>query len=346
MPKVSVIVTCYNVERFLRQCLKSVIRQTLRDIEILPVNDGSTDGTLAIMEDFASRDSRINIVNMPENRGLQWARYEGIKAVKGDWIMIVDGDDYMSADFVEALYNAVVSTGADVACTDSRWTVHRRFPWLKHRFVHVAEELQGKTITHDEFVSKYYPNYIGYSSLPAVTWAYIYNKRLFQNYSPPKYTCTRGQDLIFNFEILYNAQKLTFLRESGRYFYRNIRLSLPHQKNMSRLYMLRYHELVRIFQERGLPLKFTHTASVRMVGHFHEWVRKMIIAGKKDNEIASMIGEELKCPDWKELLSLISDDDHEMTQLVREGDPHRIITYNKRLLPPSWRLWIYRLLNS
>lgn len=81
-PLVSVIVPCYNAARFLRKCLKSIAKQTHQNLEILLVNDGSTDDTLSIFQEFAAQDDRVRIVNMPQNRGVQWARFEGIKALK------------------------------------------------------------------------------------------------------------------------------------------------------------------------------------------------------------------------------------------------------------------------
>lgn len=81
-PLVSVIVPCYNAARFLRKCLKSIAKQTHQNLEILLVNDGSTDNILSIMQELAAQDDRTRIVNIPQNRGLQWARFEGIKALK------------------------------------------------------------------------------------------------------------------------------------------------------------------------------------------------------------------------------------------------------------------------
>ena len=101
--KVSVIVPVYNVEKYLKDCLNSVINQTLEDIEIICVNDGSTDNSLAILEDYAKKDSRIKIINQ-KNKGLSGARNTGMKHVQGEYILFLDSDDWLKEDALSELY--------------------------------------------------------------------------------------------------------------------------------------------------------------------------------------------------------------------------------------------------
>lgn len=100
---ISIVVPVYNVEPFLRECLDSLINQTLKNIEIICVNDGSTDGSPAILEEYAKKDKRIKIINQ-ENKGLPIARREACKIAKGDYLQFVDSDDYVDLDTCEALY--------------------------------------------------------------------------------------------------------------------------------------------------------------------------------------------------------------------------------------------------
>lgn len=115
MSKVSIIVPVYNVENYLSRCLNSLINQTLKDIEIICVNDGSTDGSSAILEEFAQKDSRIRIVNK-ENGGLSSARNEGLKYVTSDYVGFVDSDDWIEPDTYESALSAVQKTNADIVC--------------------------------------------------------------------------------------------------------------------------------------------------------------------------------------------------------------------------------------
>ena len=113
MPKVSVIIPIYNTEKYLRKCLDSVCNQTLSDIEIICVNDCSTDNSLEILEEYASKDNRIKLIDFKENKGAAVARNAGIDEAKGEYIGFVDSDDFIDLDFYEKLYNKAVKSGAD-----------------------------------------------------------------------------------------------------------------------------------------------------------------------------------------------------------------------------------------
>ena len=100
MPKISVIIPVYNVEKYLGQCLDSVVNQTFKDIEIICIDDGSTDSSLDILKKYAQIDSRIIIINS-ENNGVSEARNKGIERAKGDYIYFIDGDDYIDQQCLE-----------------------------------------------------------------------------------------------------------------------------------------------------------------------------------------------------------------------------------------------------
>lgn len=113
MPKVSVIIPVYNVEKYLEQCLDSVINQTLKDIEIICVNDGSTDNSKNILEKYAQKDSRIKILTQ-ENKGQGAARNRGIKEATGKYLYFVDSDDWLVNNALEKLFNHITKTNADI----------------------------------------------------------------------------------------------------------------------------------------------------------------------------------------------------------------------------------------
>lgn len=113
--KVSIIVPVYNVEKYLPKCLDSLCNQTLKDIEIITVNDKSTDMSLNILNQFAKNDKRIVIIDKKENQKTAAARNSGIEAAKGEYLAFVDGDDYIDLDFCEKLYNTAKKENADIA---------------------------------------------------------------------------------------------------------------------------------------------------------------------------------------------------------------------------------------
>ena len=114
MTKLSIIVPVYNVEKYLPKCLESLIKQTLKDIEIICVNDGSMDNSLAILKEFASKDSRIRIIDN-QHQGVAKTRNTGIEQSSGEYIGFVDSDDYIDIDFFEKLYNSATKSNSDIA---------------------------------------------------------------------------------------------------------------------------------------------------------------------------------------------------------------------------------------
>lgn len=97
MPAVSVLIPCFNVERYVRECLDSVVNQTLGDLEILCINDGSTDATPDILREYAARDARIRIIDKP-NSGYGDSMNRGLDAASGEYIGIVESDDRAEPD--------------------------------------------------------------------------------------------------------------------------------------------------------------------------------------------------------------------------------------------------------
>ena len=114
MTKVSVIVPVYNTAKYLKKCLGSLEKQTLTDIEIICVNDGSTDNSLDVLNAYAEKDNRIKIINFEKNRGVYIARNQGIKFANGEYVGFVDSDDFVDLDFYEKLYTKAKATSADI----------------------------------------------------------------------------------------------------------------------------------------------------------------------------------------------------------------------------------------
>ena len=115
MPKVSIIIPVYNTEKYLRKCLDSVCNQTLSDIEIICINDCSTDNSLGVLEEYSVNDKRLKIIDFKENKGVSVARNKGIDEAKGEYIGFIDSDDYIDLDFYEKLYNKAIETNADAS---------------------------------------------------------------------------------------------------------------------------------------------------------------------------------------------------------------------------------------
>ena len=119
MIKVSVIIPVYNVEKFLRDCIESVINQTLSDIEIICINDGSPDNSIDILNEYASIDPRITVISQ-ENRGLSVARNRGMRLAKGKYLYFIDSDDkLLDPDALEVLYTKAEEKNTDILIATS-----------------------------------------------------------------------------------------------------------------------------------------------------------------------------------------------------------------------------------
>lgn len=111
--KVSVIVAAYNIENYIERCLESLVNQTLKDIEIIVVNDGSTDNTCLKVEKFLNRDKRAILINQ-ENKGSIEARKSGLNIAKGEYILFVDGDDWLELNALKILYENAIKNNSDI----------------------------------------------------------------------------------------------------------------------------------------------------------------------------------------------------------------------------------------
>ena len=114
MTKVSIIVPVYNVVDYLSDCLESLVKQTLDDIEIICVNDGSTDSSLIVLEKYEKQYDIIKIINQ-RNKVLDSARNAGLAAAKGEYLGFVDSDDWIDTEFYEKLYEAAKRHNTDIA---------------------------------------------------------------------------------------------------------------------------------------------------------------------------------------------------------------------------------------
>lgn len=113
--KLSIIVPCYKVEKYLPRCLDSLVNQTLKDIEIICINDGSPDNCINILKNYKEKYENKIVIIDKENEGVWRGRKDGVKKAKGEFIGFVDSDDYVALDYAEKLYNAAISKNADIS---------------------------------------------------------------------------------------------------------------------------------------------------------------------------------------------------------------------------------------
>jgi phosphorylcholine metabolism protein LicD/glycosyltransferase involved in cell wall biosynthesis len=208
MPKVSVIVPVYNVEKYLPQCLESLVNQTLSDIEIIVVNDGATDNSQSIIDTFAEKHPNIKAFTK-KNGGLSDARNFGIKKATGDFIGFVDGDDFVDVTMFEKLYNRAIETYSDIVVCDHNSVVLNYNSTVKTSTLHKIQNghLFGKSIYESHGILAFARSY---------AWNKLYKREIIKNFEFPKGQHFEDSAVVYN--ILSLANRVEYLPEA-LYFY-------------------------------------------------------------------------------------------------------------------------------
>lgn len=146
MNKISIIIPVYNVEKYLPQCLESIVNQTYQNLEIIMINDGSTDSCPKICDDYAKKDKRIKLIHK-QNGGLSDARNAGLKIATGDFISFVDSDDLVALDFFRTLSETLLENDADIAECEFQKFVHKeKIKYVPDRTENLAQLFEGEKI--------------------------------------------------------------------------------------------------------------------------------------------------------------------------------------------------------
>ena len=217
--KVSIIVPVYNVEKFLSKCLDSLINQTLKEIEIICINDGSKDNSPKILTTYGQKDNRIKIINQ-KNQGLSATRNNGIRIAAGEYIGFVDSDDWVDLNYFEKLYNAAKKYDSDIAAGD----FYRQGKILKSKKLKLLKEefFTNTTIKAKQvLVPKY--NYV---------WNKLYRTTfLLQN----NFFFPEGklyEDMYWTIRIINNSNGLVTVPNTF-YHYRKVPGSIVTQKSIN-----------------------------------------------------------------------------------------------------------------
>jgi glycosyltransferase involved in cell wall biosynthesis len=207
VPKVSIIVPIYGVEKYLNECVDSILNQTLRDIEVILVDDGSKDRCPQMIDEYASKDSRVVAVHQP-NGGYGRAVNHGIEVATGEYIGIVESDDWIEPTMYEELYDKAQETESDVVKSDF---FHFWSDPKKNEQAHMfPEKIIGLTICPRKFGDK------NIFSLAPSIWSCLYKKEfLLENNI--KFNETPGasyQDVSFNFKVYACAERFHFMNKA------------------------------------------------------------------------------------------------------------------------------------
>lgn len=284
--KVSVIIPVYNTELYLIQCLDSLVNQTLKEIEIICIDDGSTDNSLQILQNYMSKDKRL-IVKKQKNMGPGMARNEGIRKAQGKYIIFLDSDDWFEPNFLEEMVKRAEETNADIViCKADEFDTNtqRRFSgeWmLKKRFL-PGTLFSPFTISDHIFQFTY-----------GMAWDKLYRTDYILKSKIEFPALANSEDLVFVFPSLLCAERIavypqTFIHHRIN---RNSSVSNSREKNPDAPYQA-FQMVKNILEEKNLTPKFKRS--------FLNWAMEFLIwhiSNMDHSEIQKSYYKKLK-NDW------------------------------------------------
>lgn len=241
LSKISVIVPVYNSESFLSECLDSITKQSFKDFELILIDDGSTDNSYSIIQEYRQKDSRIKVFSQ-ENLGPSVARNLGLNYVSGDYVIFIDSDDWIDLDLFQNLYNAIKKYDADIACC----SVIRKSK-IKHKYRFMFKKVEKYTLLADK---------INVCRVPecCYVWGKLYKKDLVKNvlFNPGVFF----EDMYWLPEVLKKSKNLVTV-PNVNYYYRvnpnSIVKLLPSIKKQNDIYSAKKY-IIKFFRENELYL--------------------------------------------------------------------------------------------
>lgn len=239
---VSIIVPIYNSEKFLDRCISSICEQTYSDLEIILVDDGSSDGSGQICDGYADKDNRVKVIHK-KNEGLVKARKDGIIASSGDYISFVDSDDWIDATMIEKLYNTLLNEAVDVSMCgryevvgDSAREVYHGLAEGRYDYKTLIEKVYPYMIVNNDFFE--------WGIFPGL-WDKLFKRKYIERFE----MCvddrlTMGEDAACVYPLLLNVESIFILKEC-LYFYRQTGVSMVKKTDNPDLLKKRFEVLYK-----------------------------------------------------------------------------------------------------
>lgn len=199
MDLVSIIIPIFQVESYLDKCIKSVVNQSYRNLEIILIDDGSSDRCPAMCDTWAEKDRRIRVIHK-KNGGLSDARNVGMQVAQGDYVTFIDSDDWVEVRFIEILYKAIIQTKAEISACDFR-KIYKK----SEKEIVTTDTVNVQLLTPKEAMQDILTD----RSLHSVVWNKLYKKELLNN---EKFEIDRfHEDEFFSFHIIDKAKKIVYV---------------------------------------------------------------------------------------------------------------------------------------
>ena len=285
MVKVSIIVPFYNVEKYIEKCLTSLVNQTLEEIEIILVNDGSKDNSIKVAKDFEQKyPAKIRYYEKP-NGGLGDARNFGIKFAKGEYIAFLDSDDYVEPTMYEEMYEMAIKEKSDMVECNFWW----EYPNKKKEDIGVEYKNQNDMLLKARVVA----------------WNKLIKKEIYEKHPEARFAVgLRYEDVEGFYKILPYINKVSFVRKPFiHYVQRNNSISNTQNKKNEEMFIvldnvLNYYKEKNIYEKFEKELEYTYTryllcSSLKRISKIQEKQIRKDLLEKTWNELNT------KFPDWK-----------------------------------------------
>ncbi|MCQ2301566.1 MAG: glycosyltransferase [Bacteroidales bacterium] len=279
--KLSIIIPAYNVEQFLPKCLDSIFEQNCSDFEVVVVNDGSNDGTLALLEGYAGKHSNLNVITQ-DNAGMSTARNRGLEVAQGEYVMFVDSDDWLCDNALSSLYPYL--NGEDVVCFNAKKYVEDKDVFVENNRPFPNRVMSGWDYFNNQ---RLIPAEIHF----VCVWQRAY-RREFLDANNLRFAdgILRAEDDLFSTMVMYHAKSVKAV-DLCCYVYRIRQSSITTTVNINRWYdSLRVQEMLADF---FVPLKGIDKSVIYRVfasgyiGWFSSTTKKLY--GNRDKELKARI---------------------------------------------------------
>lgn len=276
--KVSIVVPVYNVEKYLKRCVDSLIGQSYPNLEILLVDDGSKDTSLSICKKYELKDSRIRVFHKA-NEGLGLARNYGIERASGKYITFIDSDDYLTQDAIESMLEKAVATDADIVIASHYYKNKAQKVTLQER-LYCGTEIKESLMVH---MMGNMGNKL--DALSYTAWGKLYKKDLFKknNLVFPSERKFIWEDLAFSIEAYPMCEKVYVLHKPVYYYcFNEGSLTHTYKQNKLELVMELYRYMCVRIQGLNLPDEAQYRLDTNFIGHIRTCIKLEVFYADKN----------------------------------------------------------------
>lgn len=324
-PLVSVIIPVFNTVRTLKRAVQSVRQQTYSNLELILIDDGSTDGSRELCDVLATKDSRIRTIHQPTNQGVEKARYRAIQETQGKYVMFCDSDDWMIKDIVEKCVEIAEREEVDAVHFQQYRVFDNLGLWKQKRTHRTTEE----KLLQQDIMTYIYPSYFGRSADYVSLSSYCFRKSLLEKSDIRPLGQKIGEDLKFMLRVMPQMKNLYLSKIYGyRYRYRHDSATSKYNmsvfEDMKRLY---HFERECIEKYNVEPTSFDF-AAYELKNNLLLHIKNMLIFSKKGGgDIIKFIHQELQDPIYNHLFEVYAtkDDLAPIDQAVKTKDAEKMV---------------------